>query len=323
MAFILMAAKFSTPSLYRADLNFMLSEQDQGGLGGISSLLGQFGLPGGSSESNLDKIIELSKARIISEKALFSSIDFEGNNDLLANHLIQELEDKKLWYSSRKLPFLGKDSLDLTGFRFTNDSLPNFNIKENKALKNLHGILVNESGGIFSSNYSELSGIMNFSVTTPHPELSIIAVNKLFDNLSEFYLDSANEKQEKDFVIIKSKYDSIKNALESTMYSIAKFEDENRGLITKKDAYKLKRMKGDELKLSTMYSEIEKQYQLATISKERTSEYIRVIDRPLLPLRPVNKGRIYYFLLGGLLGGIMSVAYLFVKKTYKDIMAGN
>ena len=107
------------------------------------------------------------------------------------------------------------------------------------------------------------------------------------------------------------------------MYSIAKFEDENRGLITKKDAYKLKRMKGDELKLSTMYSEIEKQYQLATISKERTSEYIRVIDRPLLPLRPVNKGRIYYFLLGGLLGGIMSVAYLFVKKTYKDIMAGN
>ncbi len=318
-----MALKFSTPSLYRADLNFMLSEHDQGGLGGITSLLGQFGLPGASSESNLDKIIELSKARIISEKALFSSIDFGGNNDLLANHLIQELEDKELWYNSRKLPFLGNDSLNLTGFRFTNDSLPSFDLKENKALKNLHGILVSESGGIFSSDYSELSGIMNFSVTSPHPELSIIAVNELFDNLSEFYLDIANAKQEKDFRIIKSKYDSIKNALESTMYSIAKFEDKNRGLITKRDALTLRRMKGDELKLSTMYSEIEKQYQLAIISRERSAEYIKVIDRPLLPLRPVNKGRIYFFLLGGLLGGILSVAYLFVKKTYKDIMAGN
>ena len=321
LAFILFAVKFSTTPLYRADLNFMLSSQDGAGLGGITSLLGQFGLPGGSSESNLDKVIELSRARVITEKALFSPTTFNEKNDLLANHLIEELERKKLWYTSR-LKFLRKDSLNLKGFRFTNNNVPEFSLLENKALKYLHGFLVHESKGVFTSEYSELSGIMKFSITTPHPELSIISVNKLFDNLSEFYLNNANKKQEKDYNIIKSKYDSIENALESTMYAIAKFEDENRGLITNRDALKLKRLKGEELKLGQMYSEIEKQFQLATISRERSSEYIQVIDRPLLPLRPINKGRIFYFLLGGLLGGILSILYLVSKKTYSDIMSG-
>ena len=302
----------------------MLNDDNGSPLGGLGSLLGQFGIGGRDSDSNLDKIIELSRARLISEKVLFTKNIHNNRTDFLANHLIQSLEKSDRWTEGGLLSRFSNDSLNLDGFRFTSDNLSNFEIKENKALKRLHTILVGKErqGGIFQSDFSENSGIMQFSVTSPDPRLSISFVNQLYDDLSDFYLTNSNSKQKKDFVLVETKYDSIKTALESTMFSIAKFEDENRGLVTKKDAYKLKKLKAEELKLGVMLGEVEKQYQVAQLTMERTSEYIQVIDRPLLPLKPVNKGRFYCFLLGGFLGGILAIAFLVFKKSYQNIMLG-
>ena len=300
----------------------MLNDDEGSALGGLGSILGQFGFGGGSSDSNLDKIIELSRARLISEKVLFTKKSLHNDSDYLANHMIQSLEKSSRWSEGGLLSRFSKDSLKLDGFRFTSDDLSSFGIKENKALKRLHIILVGKErqGGLFQSDFSETSGIMNFSVTSPDPRLSISFVNQLYDNLSDFYLNNSNSKQKKDFVLVESKYDSIKTSLESTMFSIAKFEDENRGLVTKKDAYRLKKLKAEELKLGIMLGEVEKQYQVAQLTMQRTSEYIQVIDRPLLPLKPVNKGRLYYFLLGGFLGGLIGIAYHAMRKSYHDIM---
>ena len=310
--------------MYKADLNFMLNDEEGSALGGITAILGQFGLGGGDSDSNLDKIIELSRARVMTQKALFSEGTVQNKSDMLANHLIATLEKNNRWSDKGLLSFLSQDSLELDGFRFTHDSIPAFTIKENKALKRLHTLMVGKErqGGLFKSEFSELSGIMTFSMTSPDAQLSIASVNKLFDVLSDYYLGKSSGKQNRDFQLIKAKYDSIQSTLDATMYSIAKFEDENRGLIKKSDALRLKRMKAEEYKLGLMLGEVEKQYQIAELTKKRTSEYIQVIDRPLLPLKPVNKGKLYYFLLGGFLGGLLSIGFLILKKTYRDIMHG-
>ena len=105
------------------------------------------------------------------------------------------------------------------------------------------------------------------------------------------------------------------------MYGIAQFEDQKQGLVRKQDTYRLKQMKGEELKLAGMLAEVEKQYQLAQIAKQSNDAYIQLIDDPILPLKPVNKGRIYYFLLGGLVGGFLSLTYLIFKKIYQDTIA--
>ena len=322
LAFLMLGLNFSNPRQYKAELNFMLNDEEGSALGGLNAILGQFGLGGGDSDSNLDKIIELSRARRITSDALFSREVIGQKNDLLANHLISVMERNKKWADKGLLSFMQEDTLDLTGFRFSHDSVAAFNILENKALKRLHTIMMGKEkeGGTFQSEFSELSSIMNFSMTSPDPQLSIKIVNQLFDKLSEYYTTKSGTKQEKDFLLIKEKYDSIQNALDVKMYAIAQFEDQNRGLVRKKDAYLLKKMKADEYKLGMMLGEVEKQYQIAQLSMETKSEYIQVIDRPLLPLKPVNKGKIYYFLLGGLLGGMIGVIYTFLKKVYSDTM---
>ena len=120
-------------------------------------------------------------------------------------------------------------------------------------------------GGAFRSDYSELSGIMEFSMTTSHPELSIQIVNQLFDKLSKYYIDKTAVKQRADFDLIKSKYDSIQTRLTSVQYSLAKFEDQHQGLIRRQDQLKKKQLQGEELKLATMVGEVERQYQICLL----------------------------------------------------------
>ena len=322
-AFIFLAHGFRNPPLYRANINFMLNEDEGSALGGISSILGQFGLGGSSSESNLDKLIELSRARTILQSALFTRESINGQTDYLANHLIGSMEAEKKWTGNNLLPFGKDDELDLTGFRFTHEDFSSFSLLENKALKKLHRFMMGKElqGGAFLSDYSEFSRILNFSMTSTDADLSIKIVKNLYNKLDDYYFGKSVEKQTKNYNLIKTKYDSIQTALNSVMYGIAQFEDQKQGLVRKQDTYRLKQMKGEELKLAGMLAEVEKQYQLAQIAKQSNDAYIQLIDDPILPLKPVNKGRIYYFLLGGLVGGFLSLTYLIFKKIYQDTIA--
>ena len=146
--------------------------------------------------------------------------------------------------------------------------MPAFQLLENKALKKLHRHLVGKekTGDAFESDFSELSGIMSFRVTSGHSDLSIQLVENLFDELSDFYLVKSGEKQRHNYKIVKSKYDSISTELNAVQYSIAKFDDENQGLIRRRDQLKKKRMQGQELKLVSMLTEAEKQLQISQLS---------------------------------------------------------
>ena len=324
MAFLLLGLNFFKPRLYTAELTFMINDEDGGSLGSMAAVLGQFGIGGpGSAESNLDKIIELSRTRTITQRALCKKAAIDGQSDYLANHLIRSLEARKKWNKKNLLSrFAGSDGLDLSGFSFKHDSVQAFQLIENKALKKLHRHLVGKekTGDAFQSEFSEVSGIMSFRMTSGNPDLSIHIVENIFDELSDFYLVKTGEKQRHSYNLVKTKYDSIVNLLSSVQYSIAKFDDENQGLIRRMDQLKKKRMQGEELKLASMLAEAEKQLQISELSVQSNSAFIQSIDRPIPPLRPSNKGKLYFFLLGGLLGGILSVVLVVAKKIYRDIM---
>ncbi len=322
LAFILGALKFNTAKAFKADLSFMVDEDSQGALSGLTGILGSIGL-GGSQDSNLDKILDLSKTRTITERVLFDSLTIDGKSDFIANLIITSLENQKKWEEKPLIPIGIDKSLDLKDFRFTHSRLLDFSVLENKALKKLHYFFVGKDGEgrALSTDFSELSGILQFSMTTDNQDLSISVINRFFDKLSTYYVEKKAEKQNKDFSIIESKYDSITNKLSQTQYAIAKFGDNYRGLISRTDKVKEKQLKTEEQKLLLMLGEMEKQYQLAQITLQNKSAFIQVIDRPIPPLKPINKGALYYFLLGGFLGGVLSVGYIVIKKGYQEIMA--
>ena len=115
------------PVVYLAELTFMVNEDEGGGLGGVASILGQFGLGGGSSgKFNLDKILELSRSRKIVSQVLFEEIEVDGKVDYIANHIIDEYAFHEDWED---------DTKGLKDFYFINGEFEEFGRVENRALK--------------------------------------------------------------------------------------------------------------------------------------------------------------------------------------------
>ena len=324
-ALLMFAWKFNTKALYKADLTFMLNEDESGSLGGLSALMGQFGLSSGSSESNLDKILQLSRTRTITQKAFFEKANIDGKEDYIANHFISSFEKMKKWKSRGLSNLLGSDDkYNIENFRFTHDSIENFSLLDKKALKKIHTLIAgNESeGGYFTSDYSDLTGIMKFSILTTDPELSIVTVNQMFDKLSSYYVEKSVEKQEYDYKVIKSKYDSIATELNIVQGKLAYVQDSNRDLFRKQDQLVENKLRIEEQKLFTIYAEAEKQKQIAELTLNNKTPYIQAIDKPIGPLKPANAGRFFYFLLGGFLGGLLACGIVVMRKIYSDIMNG-
>lgn len=322
-AILLFLLNFRNPPNHLAELTFMLNEDAALSLGGIGNILGQFGFASSGGESNYDKIMELSKTRRIAQNALFRSVDMNGRNGFLANHLINNLEENKKWQKKALVPFTsGKDTLNLREFRFTHDSVSTFTTLENKALKRLHFLLTGDdkTGGMFESDFSELTGIMTLSMNSSSEDLSINTVSLMFDELSKYYIEKSTEKQEYEYDIIKNKYDSIYNRLSEVQFELAEFQDSYKALFRKQDVLREKTLKTEEQKLLLMSGEVEKQLQLASLAVDNKTPYIQLIDKPLKPIKPNNKSALYYLVLGAFLGGFLMALFLIFRKMYKEIM---
>ena len=323
VAVVLCILNLNNPPQYKADLTFMLNEDARQSFGGLSSILGQFGFGLGQTESNLDKIVELSRSRNIAERTLFTHTDLNGKSDFLANHLISNFESEDKW-QRKGLLGSSEGELNLEDFRFTSADTKAFGVLDNKALKRLHKLLVgsNQNDPAFLSDYSEITGIMELSITTADQDLSILFANTFFDKLSTYYVEKAIEKQEYEYNIIKSKYDSIITRLSSVQYQLADFQDRYQNLFRQQDKLREKQLRTEEQKLLIMSGEAEKQVQIASIALENRTPFIQLIDEPIPPIKNSAKSLIYFGVLGFIVGVFTSLVFLFIRKSYRDILNG-
>jgi len=207
-----------TPVTYTAELTYMVNEDEDGGIGGAGAILSQIGLGGGSSsEYNLDKIVALSKSRRIVQQALMDSIEIDGEEDLIANHLINVLHLHDSWVDS--------ENPELWGFYFTNSQVGSFNRTANGALKQIFNIVVGgiDTEGLLSNSYKESTGIFRLTLTSESEHLSSVLAERIYSCLSDFYVRQSTKKQRETLSQLSNKVDSIKTVLQSAEYRLAKF----------------------------------------------------------------------------------------------------
>ncbi len=315
--------KMESP-LFPAKLTFMINEEDASSKLGLGSVLGQFGLGGSSTEFNLDKVLELSKSRKITQNVLFIEETMFGKKDYLANHLIHYLDSLGVWgkRSLQKRWFGPPEKWPLKGFVFSHDSIPAFKQRENKALKSLHThIIGNKEAGLeamLETEYSETSGIMELKTKTHKPELSSNITKNVFQELSRYYIDKTIEKQKFTYDILKQKTDSISGALSYAQTKLANFKDRSQSIFTRTEGLTEQKLMLEIQKLTIMYSEAEKNLQVADLSLKNKTPYIQLIDEPLLPIPP-NKSSILSELIKGiLLGFFLCALFILGRKIIRD-----
>jgi len=318
---------FTHNTKYTAAISFMINEDESSSLGGLGGLLGSFGgLLGGASEYNLDKVLEISKSDRIGEKILLKKAIVKGKEDYIANHLIVSLDTIEKWVnvSWYKKPFINYErKLKQRNHRFTKDSIDFQNSIETYVLKELITILFGKDGGsgIVESEYGELTGIMKISTSSYNDKLSIDITNSIFEELSEFYIKKSVEKQQQTFDLMKVKHDSINDLLAANDYSLAKFQDTNRGLFKISDQIRKDQYEREVFILATALGEAKKNLEITDFALRNKTPFIQVLDRPYLPLDSSKSGIFSIVLLGLFLGGFMGVFLVISRKLYRDIMS--
>ena len=312
LGFILGALEFRKPITYTAELNFMVNEDEGGGLGALGGLATSFGLGGGSGEYNLEKMLSLLRSRQIIQKVVFEKIEINGELDFYANHLIEEYDLHDRWSKN--------DSLK--NFYFSTDDISHFTKWENKALKTLKFILVgaDKGGGKLKSSLSYETGIISLSFGSKNETLSIGLLNALFDALSQYYIFQATEKQEMTLKLTEFKRDSLRGVLDQLQFKLLKTKDTQRGVILNQYTTKELQLERDFNVCLIAYGETVKNYEIADFALKAQTPFVQAIDRPLGPLNPNKTLKTYLIksFTGFIIGFILSISLILVSKIYHD-----
>ena len=302
---------------YPARITFIVDEDEAGGSAGIAGILGQFGLGGmRPTRYNLEKILELSKSRRVVQHTLFSKITIDGDEDYIANHILR-IYDIRLSDENGN-PADGP-------YVFTHDSLPAFNREENKMLLAVYNLTTStgeeKSNRLLSADYSEDTNIMSLTASTRDETLSIELARRMFESLSDYYIQKAIEKSQKTFTIVSTKRDSVLGELRAAEYALANFRDTHRGLLMRTDQITELRLQREVAALSAMYAEVLKNTEIADFSLRNKTPFIQTIDTPIAPLRPTSVSLLRSLAVGLLIGGFIGSLLILMRRVYLDVMS--
>ena len=303
---------------YPATLSFLINDAEGNRMGGLSSMLGQFGL-GGSFQSgryNLDRVVELTRSQRIISRSLFDSIEIDGRQDLVANQLIRIYDFHRGWKDH--------DDPRLRDFLFTGDHIDNFDPTTTTATRQLVGLISGDEKGknsLLRINYGEESGIFKLTINAEHPALSIALAKGIYAALSDYYISRAIEPQQLTVTTLEHKLDSVKLDLDRAEVSLAAFENRNQFLISELDRYKREGLQRQVSILNILYGEVLKNLETARFALQTNTPVFQAIDSPTLPIKAERPSKRKAVMTGGVLGALLAVSFFLGRKIYLDAMS--
>ena len=303
-----------TEPVYPAVLTFMVNEEESGGSAGVAGILGQF-IGGGGGEFNLQKIVKLTLSRLIIETAIFEKKTVNGTNDYLANHIIDIYDMREDWQENEDYP-------ELADFKYTHSNTDSFSLAENYVLKSLvskvAGDVDNGVTGFLSADFDETTTILEYKTSTLSEELSVGLVEAVFENLADFYIDKATERQLATYEIVNQKVDSLERELNAKQYQLLKFQDSHKNLLLTTASSKKVRLTREIQILTYAFGKASENREVADFSLRSATPYFQVIDKPLRPISPSVANKILNAIIGFILGFVLISIILVAKKLYTD-----
>lgn len=310
-AFMLYKA-ITTPITYTSALTFMVNENEGGmGAGAAAGILGMLG--GTGEKNNLDKILELSKSQRILNEALLTKVVIDGKNDFYINHIINIYD---LPHTDWKKDPVLKEG----GIIFKTSNVDSFSRSELSALKGVYEKLIGSATTVamYSTSSSRQSTIMKMNLNSLSEELCIKFLKTIYDRLNIFYVSKSIEKQKYTYEVVVAKADSIKKLLYGREYAKASYADTHRGVVMETQQVPTQRLSRDVNMLSIMYAEAIKNAEVADFSLKNKVPFVQAIDIPMFPLKPEKTGKIKATILGILLGLIIAVLFIIIRKVIRD-----
>lgn len=297
---------FVSDKKYLAETTFALEEKG-GMLGAYASIASQFGVDLGKNEGGVfagDNILELIKSTSIIRKTLLTTVNLNGTEDYLLNTYLST--------------YGMQDDLFEKGIVFNFKDTHAFTQEQDSVV--LQVVTKIKKGQLQVDKIDKKLTIYRVQFKSKHELFSKVFTEQLVRNVSEYYVEIKTQKSRSNVNLLQNRLDSVKTALNEEMYGAAISQDQNQNLARVQASIPMAKKKMNVEILMTMYGELLKNLELAKLLLLKDEPLVQVIDTPVLPLRFEKAGKLTSAIIGGILGGFLSLLVLYFKRVYNRIM---
>lgn len=292
-------------TMYTSSLTFTQNKPSSSS-GGISSIIGQFGLE--SEESGgATKMLEMLYSRKVLKKALFRKIKIDEKEDFVINHYL-DFSFREKWKDTPR-----KD------FYFTSDSIDPLNRDENGVLL----AVIRRIKVLHLTHEISPGEIILLKFECESEEFSFNFINILYNELKGYYIDESINKQLETYNMLQVRTDSLEKEYRSIEYRLAHFQDTNKGIFKRTSMVQESELIRTVSFLSALYNESLRSTESARFALINQTPFLQELDLPIYPLSSESPRPIYQGILGLLAGMFLGISIVLGLKYLKDKMGDN
>ena len=303
-----LAIAFTSETKYKAELTFVVEdEQSLSTLSGMSGIASQFGfdLAGGSSTTfSKQNIMELLKSRGVVEATLLEEGTIDGKKDLLVEHYITIKEFREVWAKSEEFSGVNFNKAST----LEHDSIMGV-IWKGLTINNLNIEMQNDE-----------ANIINLSFISANEQFTKQFTETLIDEMSKMYITHQTKQARNTLDFLQDRADSVFVELDKSEKEFARVKDINQRIIKASGRLKELQLMREVEVLNTMYLEIVKNLEISKMTLLNQTPIINIIDKPILPLEEEKLSKTMAGILGGFLGGLLSVCFFIFGKLFMDAL---
>ena len=288
---------------YEAKLTFIIEEQDGGGaLAGYAGVASQFGieLGGESSAFSTDNVVELLRSRQLVTQALLSD---DGGNPLI-DRFIASYDLREEWNEDPRLV-----DIQFGENGFLQDSL----------LAGIYTTLIEDHIEIERLNVT--SNILYVGCITEDEMFSKLMTERLVESVADYYVDVKTQRARQTLDFVQERTDSVAGALSGAELELARWKDSQRSIIKAEGYLTELRLQRQVQILNTMYAEAIKNLELSKVTLLKETPLLQIIDRPILPLKPLKLSLPKAVVIFGFLGAVLAVLWVIGAKIVRDALS--
>jgi hypothetical protein len=292
-------AQFFREVQYSSKLTFAIEEKSAAG-GSLVGLASQFGVDLGGASGGLfssDNLLILLKSNRIIQGALLKPVVELEEGNLLNLYLSIHHKDA---LSENKFSFIPND-LRRLDFSREQDSIVDF--ISQKLSKEVEIVKLDKK-----------ASLIEITIVDPSEKFALLFNQFLIQEATDLYVEFKVGKMRRSVKILQSRVDSVQRVLDGSMYSAAVAMDQSLGILNMAPKVMTTKKQLQTQILGTLFGELTKNLELSRYTLDREEPIIQIIDRPIMPLLKIGKGRILFTVIGSLLAGLLILGFFYVKR---------
>ncbi len=300
--------------IYNAELSFALEDsKSAGGLGGALGLASQLGLDmagGDNGAFSGDNLLQLMKSRNMVEKTLLSTVAINGKPQTLVEMYISFNKFRNTWSSDPKLKNISF---------LPNADRSKFSLQQDSILGAIFRAII-KTDLVVDKTDKSLS-MITISYHSKNELFAKLFAEGLAKNVSDFYIATKTQKSVQNVNILQHQTDSVRRQLNIAINGVASSTDAvpnanpGRQILRAPSQHK----QVDVLANQAILTELVRNLEVSKATLRKETPLIQIIDTPILPLDVIRVGKLSALIIGGVLGGLLSICYLSLKRILQKL----